>query len=608
MYYKNFEKRNHEAGIGDRYKYDSVYHLIETAYDAPLPEINANGFVKKEAVDYSNTDFRNSIIKFDSLGIIEQKFYQPNALHQAVEIDAVQGANGNNRAYNRNGNLTQNETGDLYEFDYANKLVKVSTKDANNLPIDVVFTYDCTGRKIQKTVTQTNTNTVIVDEHYYYSGEEVIAEYNSADQLLRSYVLGERIDIPVVLTEGAFDFYFVYDTHGSVIAITNATGAIEERYKYDAHGNFEVLINSQWVNNRYFYAARDWEAEIKLYHNRARFYDPQNGFFIQRDPLGYVDGSNPYLYTSGNPINYSDPLGLIKEQPREPSRGDWDYSFFHSDKVAWRGDIDKKGVKQGFKDYYKGERITILRIQRVLNQDNEFEKREELVYMYDPKYNIGNVREFVEALNAHNDVSEVFVNGILNSVYRASELAETHTTYSDNEPVLVVSNGTHGPIADITSAALEKIGGKSEVSQLMGLLFANRAIENVPTHIVAHSDGAFKTVNMLKFLRKNIGIKSWSNLETEWHGSPVNYLKAYYRTSRVGGRFWSMNNHPKDFVAKLGLSSGNPFAYLHSILHLPSLFREPAQNGTFYGSRHTLYPRETRREGFWKGFFKNLVK
>jgi len=336
VYYKNFEKRNHESGIGDRYKYDSVYHLIETAYDAPLPEINANGYVKKEAVEYSNTDFRNSIIKFDTLGIIDQKFYQPNALHQAIEIDAVQGANGANRSYNRNGNLTQNETGDLYEFDYANKLVKVRTKDANNLPIDVVFTYDCTGRKIQKTVTQTNTNTIVVDEHYYYSGEEVIAEYNASDVLLRSYVLGERIDIPVVVTEGLYDYYFVYDTHGSVIAIANANGIVEEKYKYDAHGNFEVLIDSQWVNNRYFYAARDWEAEIKLYHNRARFYDPQNGFFIQRDPLGYVDGSNPYVYTSGNSINYFDPLGL-NEKGYWSNVGDYWVGYYRGGKSMVTG-------------------------------------------------------------------------------------------------------------------------------------------------------------------------------------------------------------------------------------------------------------------------------
>ena len=368
VYYKNFEKRNHESGIGDRYKYDSVYHLIETAYDAPLPEINANGYVKKEAVDYSTTDFRNSIIKFDTLGIIDQKFYQPNALHQAVEIDAVQGVNGNNRAYNRNGNLTQNETGDLYEFDYANRLLKVSTKDANNLPIDVVFTYDCTGRKIQKTVTQTNTNTVIVDEHYYYSGEEVIAEYNASDELQRSYVLGERIDIPVVVTEGLYDYYFVYDTHGSVIAITNANGIVEEKYKYDAHGNFEILIDSAFVSNRYFYTARDWEAEIKLYHNRARFYDPQNGFFIQRDPLGYVDGSNPYLYTSGNSVNYKDPLGLSESVESKMTA---EKLVIRYNKYIQELNKAKKITDKSERDYARAEAVWSLRKYFVNNFDED---------------------------------------------------------------------------------------------------------------------------------------------------------------------------------------------------------------------------------------------
>lgn len=31
---------------------------------------------------------------------------------------------------------------------------------------------------------------------------------------------------------------------------------------------------------------------------------------MQRDPLGYVDGSNVYGYTTSNPIDYTDPFGL----------------------------------------------------------------------------------------------------------------------------------------------------------------------------------------------------------------------------------------------------------------------------------------------------------
>ena len=40
-------------------------------------------------------------------------------------------------------------------------------------------------------------------------------------------------------------------------------------------------------------------------------YDPQPGRFMQRDPLGYIDGQNLYEYVLGNPVSYSDALGLF---------------------------------------------------------------------------------------------------------------------------------------------------------------------------------------------------------------------------------------------------------------------------------------------------------
>jgi RHS repeat-associated protein len=43
---------------------------------------------------------------------------------------------------------------------------------------------------------------------------------------------------------------------------------------------------------------------------RNRYYDPDLGRFISADPLGYVDGPNPYIYAMNSPVMYSDPLGL----------------------------------------------------------------------------------------------------------------------------------------------------------------------------------------------------------------------------------------------------------------------------------------------------------
>ena len=41
-----------------------------------------------------------------------------------------------------------------------------------------------------------------------------------------------------------------------------------------------------------------------------RYYDPEIGRYLTRDPIGYGDGMNVYVYAGNNPINHIDPLGL----------------------------------------------------------------------------------------------------------------------------------------------------------------------------------------------------------------------------------------------------------------------------------------------------------
>ena len=53
-----------------------------------------------------------------------------------------------------------------------------------------------------------------------------------------------------------------------------------------------------------------YNAESGLYHYRARAYDASVGRFLQRDPLGYDDGPNPYQYVSSTPAGMVDPDGL----------------------------------------------------------------------------------------------------------------------------------------------------------------------------------------------------------------------------------------------------------------------------------------------------------
>ena len=49
--------------------------------------------------------------------------------------------------------------------------------------------------------------------------------------------------------------------------------------------------------------------ETGLHYNRYRYYYPEVGRFVGKDPVGYAGGLNVYQYVP-NPVSWIDPLGL----------------------------------------------------------------------------------------------------------------------------------------------------------------------------------------------------------------------------------------------------------------------------------------------------------
>lgn len=52
-----------------------------------------------------------------------------------------------------------------------------------------------------------------------------------------------------------------------------------------------------------------------LQYMRNRYYDPKTGRFTQEDPIGLAGGLNLYGYANGDPVNFSDPFGLMACPP-----------------------------------------------------------------------------------------------------------------------------------------------------------------------------------------------------------------------------------------------------------------------------------------------------
>lgn len=108
------------------------------------------------------------------------------------------------------------------------------------------------------------------------------------------------------------------DALGSTIALTDPTGAIKEQYSYDPYGNVTPSDTTTGFTNPYQYMGREADT-AGLYYYRARYYSPMMGGFISEDPAKFAGGQlSFYAAFGGDPIDYTDPLGLMK-LPADPS-------------------------------------------------------------------------------------------------------------------------------------------------------------------------------------------------------------------------------------------------------------------------------------------------
>jgi RHS repeat-associated protein len=85
------------------------------------------------------------------------------------------------------------------------------------------------------------------------------------------------------------------------------------RYRYDAWGHVLEKSGIFAEINPYRYAGYRYDNETGLYYLIARYYDPQHGHFISKDPdPGELDdllSQNGYTYAHNNPMTSIDPDG-----------------------------------------------------------------------------------------------------------------------------------------------------------------------------------------------------------------------------------------------------------------------------------------------------------
>ncbi len=108
-------------------------------------------------------------------------------------------------------------------------------------------------------------------------------------------------------------FYYHTDHLGTPQLLTDEEGERALEMEYQAWGAARELITqaaqSAGLRNPLRFQGQYHDDESGLHYNRYRYYDPDIGRFISRDPIGLLGGVNVHAYAP-NPVEWVDPLGL----------------------------------------------------------------------------------------------------------------------------------------------------------------------------------------------------------------------------------------------------------------------------------------------------------
>jgi len=280
-------------GVNTGFGYDSDLRLSSLTHDAAGTAQDLSlGFTYTLASQLEQRTSSNSLYTW--IPATTSKTYVPDALNRYTGVS--DGVSNATFAYDDRGNL-RSDGPRSFTYDVENHLL-TETGGAG-----LTASYDPTGR-LWQTISGTTTT------QFLYAGDNLVAEYSTggaSGTVLRRYAHGPGTDEPIVWYEGsglADRRWLLSDERGSIIAKADGTG-VATAYTYGPYGE-----PSSWSVPRFAYTGQIALPEAKLYHYKARVYDPLLGRFLQTDPVGTKDDFNLYAYTGDDPINGSDPTGL----------------------------------------------------------------------------------------------------------------------------------------------------------------------------------------------------------------------------------------------------------------------------------------------------------
>jgi RHS repeat-associated protein len=242
--------------------------------------------------------------------------------------------------------LNQNR---LISMQSAGSQIVVGTITQNIPSLYIAFSYDGRSRRIGKVVRTAAHNAspyspspmswpVTLDERYIYDGWNLVARLKDGNPtlagfqpaLVQTYVWGPDLSGTMEGAGGVGGLLQIkdwevnktwapcYDGNGNILSLIrldqttpNALTICEGRYEYDPFGNLLRVTGEAAERTPFRFSTKYTDNETGLVYYGYRYYKPDWGKWINRDPLGEEGGANLFAIVGNQLTNGWDLLGKI---------------------------------------------------------------------------------------------------------------------------------------------------------------------------------------------------------------------------------------------------------------------------------------------------------